>query len=109
MDQSSVGQEMKLQEQGITEESTGIDSPPLVKEEHSNSSSCSVASSAYGDLSSGLREKMSISRKDGAGDVMVSALALHRSIFIFMPSTWYVLSLPVSLSRPYSSIPGTWY
>lgn len=89
MDQSSVDREMKLQEQGITEESTCIDSPPLVTEEISNnSSSWSVASYAYGDLSSGLREKMSISRKDGAGDVMVSTPALYRPIFIFTPDTF---------------------
>lgn len=70
MDHSSVGQEMKLQEPSVAEESTDVDSPPSLKEEHSNSSSCSVVSSAYGDLSSGLREKMSTTRKDSAGDVM---------------------------------------
>lgn len=76
---------MKLQEPSVAEESTDVDSPPSLKEEHSNSSSCSVVSSAYGDLSSGLREKMSTTRKDSAGDVMVSTLALYRPTCIFTP------------------------
>lgn len=71
---SSVGQDMKLQELGVTGEATDADSPPLPTEEHSNSgSSVAVASSEFGDLSSGLREKMSTTRKDSAGDVMVRA------------------------------------
>lgn len=72
MDHSSVGQDMKMQEQGVAGEATDADSPPLPKEEHTNnSSSTAVASSEFGDLSSGLREKMSTARKDSAGDVMV--------------------------------------
>lgn len=93
MDRSSVGQDMKLQELGATEESTYVDSPSLPKEEHSNNSSSSsvgaVASSGFGDLSSGLREKMSTTRKDSAGDVMVSTPALYRTTCIFTPCTFY--------------------
>lgn len=87
MDQSSVDKDMKLQESGATEESADLDNPPLPQEHSNSSSSCSVcvASSAYGDLSSGLRDKMSITRKDSAGDVMVSTPALYRPTCIFTP------------------------